>query len=630
MSIKEQKAKIKSKINAIKKINDDAKQSVDSGNAFVGSIPDKLAAKVPNLNGKNLSDLIPKKAKKKESQTDIFQDLIDTVEGFLGSAPKKPTVDYSDKAFSKQRLKQITQESTHETIKSSKTIVMDGVQKILFAGDGICGTQKSFTGTGVTLNPTEFDFMNVLTIDPTSSTGKIVYEPSPSVTGLNQMNRMLFNSFSGGLTPQKFTTQNNEDLFSFSWDQNNQKYNISGLTLNPTNAVEGATIQGFFNDYYSNIENIDMSGVTKMAMLMTINGDGSEPPLFNIGLDNLTRLLKKICANCGAPDTALKQNATTQFNENDQDSEFYFDFDDVEGIDLDDEANRRDRVLKFRDCNDFTTQISSTHFEDFVYLSKNKNLNDVVSKTLYNSAADAHDQTNDTIPVDNFHISLLNSFILNLPKALIATVLSPKYFLPIVIVYKQLVSEGGNTVNDVKVMMKKLNKLFDYIINQLFWKFLAEFWSRVKKDLIQFLAIFAAKILLNKTKKYVLIISSLIALLTKLLESDLTNCATLYGLINSTINGALMGGLSLTQIPPPLLLISSLRDGFSADRAYMNAMENLNAAGVDTGDKFGVPSQVGDFVKGIIDGHTKEHDTNAKVSVYGANPLAGPSFGISH
>lgn len=628
MSIKEQKAKIKSKINAVKKINDDAKQVVDSGKAFVGSIPDKLASKVPNLNGKNLSDLIPKRAKKKETQTDIFQDLIDTVEGFLGTAPKNPTVDYSDRAFSKQRLKQITQESTHETIKSSRTIVMDGVQKILFAGDGICGTQKSFTGSTVSLKPSEFDFMNVLTMDPTSSTGKIVYEQSPSVTGLKQMNRMLFNSFNGG--SQSFTTQNGDSLFSFSWDTNNQRYDISGLEVNPTNAITGGTIQGFLNDYYSNIENIDMSGVTKMAVLMTINADGSEPPLFNVGLDNLTRLLKKICANCGSPSTGLKQNATTQFNENDQDSEFYFDFDDVEGIDLDDEANRRNRVLKFRDCNDFTTQISSTHFEDFVYLSKNKNLNDVVSKTLYNSAADAHDQTDGSIPVDNFHINLLSSFILNLPKALIATVLSPKYFLPIVIVYKQLVSEGGNTVNDVKVMMKKLHKLFDYIINQLFWKFLAEFWSRVKKDLLEFLAIFAAKILLNKSKKYVLIISSLIALLTKILELDLTNCETLYGLINSTINSALMGGLSLIQIPPILLLTSSLRDGFSADRAYMNAMEGLNGAGIDTSDKFGVPSQVGDFVKSIIDGHTKEHDTNAKVSVFGANPLAGPSFGISH
>ena len=628
MSIKEQKAKIKSKINAVKKINDDAKQIVDSGKAFVGSIPDKLASKIPNLNGKNLSDLIPKKAKKKESQTDIFQDLIDTVEGFLGTAPKNPTVDYSDRAFSKQRLKQITQESAHETIKSSRTIVMDGVQKILFAGDGICGTQKSFTGSTVSLKPSEFDFMNVLTMDPTSSTGKIVYEQTPSVTGLKQMNRMLYNSFNGG--SQSFTTQNGDPLFSFSWDTNNQRYDISGLEVNPTNAITGGTIQGFLNDYYSNIENIDMSGVTKMAVLMTINADGSEPPLFNIGLDNLTRLLKKICANCGSPSTGLKQNATTQFNENDQDSEFYFDFDDVEGIDLDDEANRRNRVLKFRDCNDFTTQISSTHFEDFVYLSKNKNLNDVVSKTLYNSAADAHDQTDGSIPVDNFHLNLLSSFILNLPKALIATVLSPKYFLPIVIVYKQLVSEGGNTVNDVKVMMKRLHKLFDYIINQLFWKFLAEFWSRVKKDLLEFLAIFAAKILLNKSKKYVLIISSLIALLTKILELDLTNCETLYGLINSTINSALMGGLSLIQIPPILLLTSSLRDGFSADRAYMNAMEGLNGAGIDTSDKFGVPSQVGDLVKSIIDGHTKEHDTNAKVSVFGANPLSGPSFGISH
>lgn len=629
MSIKDQKQKIKSKIGAIKKINDDAKQSINSGKAFVGSIPDKLASKIPNLNGKNLSDLIPKKSKKKETQTDIFQDLIDTVEGFLGTAPKNPNIDYSDRAFSKQRLKQITQESTHETIKVSKSIVMDGVEKILFAGDGICGIQKSFISESITLKPSEFDFMNVLTVDPTSSSGKIVYEQQTPNTGLIKMNKMLYDGFETP-TAQTFTTNNGDNLFDFTWDSNNQEYNISGLSLNPTNAITGSTIQGFLTDYYSNIENIDLSGVTKMAMLMTINGDGSEPPLFNIGLDNLTKLLKKICGNCGSPDNGLKQNATTQFNENDQDSEFYFDFDDVEGIDLDDESNRRDRVLRFRDCDNFTTQISSTHFEDFIFLSKNKNLNDVVSKTLYNSAADAHDQTNDTIPLDNFHINLLSSFILNLPKALIGSVLSPKYFLPIVIVYKQLISKGSDIIDDVKVMMKRLHKLFDFIINRLFWKFLEEFWYRIKKDLVEFLSIFAAKILLNKSKKYVLIISSLIALLTKILESDFLNCETLYGLINSTINGALMAGLSLIQIPPPLLLISAARDGYSADRAYMNAMENLNGAGIDTSDKFGVSSQVGDFVKGIIDGHTKEHDTNAKVSVFGANPLAGPSFGISH
>ena len=62
----------------------------------------------------------------------------------------------------------------------------------------------------------------------------------------------------------------------------------------------------------------------------------------------------------------------------------------------------------------------------------------------------------------------------------------------------------------------------------------------------------------------------------------------------------------------------------------MNAMEAIKSAGIDTGDKFGVPSQIGGMVKGIIDGHTKEHDTNAKVSVFGLNPLSGPSYGISH
>jgi len=616
-NLNELKKNIKSKIDVVKNIN-------DSPQKFIDSQKDKLSSIKP-FGGKTFDNFIPKKSTKKETHTDVFSDLIDTVEGFLGVA-KKTNIDVTNKAFSKQRLRQITEESIQATIKSSKTIIIDSVSQVLFAGDGICGSNKSFTGDSIYVTPKEFDFLNILTVDPTSNTGQIVYEDLTINTGSIKMNRILYSGFSI-TTGQTITTKDGNVLFNLNWDSNNQRYNITGLKgLDAENAP--TQIRNFISDYYSNIHFVDYNSVINNAILMTINGDGSEPPLFNIGLNDLNRLLSKLCGNCGNPNTGLKQ--TQQFNENDEESEFYFDFNDTEGIDLDDEANRLEGVLRFTDCNNFKIPINRTHFEDFVYF-KNKNINDNVSKTLYNVAADVHNQTNDSIPVDNLHISLLNSYILQLPKALMGTVLSPKYFLPIVIIYKQLVSSGEDVVTDVKVFMSKMNKLFKMILEKLMWKFLSEAWNRIKKDLAEFLALLSFTIIKNKYKKYVLIIGSLIAILNNILQSlgNLDNCTVLYTSIEKAIQLALMGGIGLS-IPSPLLLVAASRDGFSADRAHMNAMESIKGSGIDTGPKFGVPSQIGGFVKGIIDGHTKEHDTNAKVSVYGANPLAGPSFGISH
>ena len=623
----EQKKDIKSQIDVIKNIN-------DSSN-FIDSQKDKLSSLKP-FGIKNLDSFLKKTQINKEIKIDVFSELMDTVEGFLNTAKppstkskksptdKKPNIEIKEKASTKQRLRQIAEESVEETVKSAKSIVMDSVSQVLFAGNGICGDNKSFTGDTVTISPTEFDFLNILTVDPSSNSGLILYESLTAAPDSIKMNRILYSGFSGA--QQTITTKDGKVLFKLDWDSDLQQFEVSGLQgLNPNTPTQ---IKEFISDYYSNIQFTDYNSVISMAMLMVTKGDGTEPPLFDIGLNDLNRLLSKLCSNCGNPSEGLKQ--TQQFNENDEQAEFYFDFDDVEGIDLDDEANRLEKVLRFNDCNEFKVPINPMHFEDFVIFS-DRNINDNVSNTLYNMAADAHNQTDDTIPVDNFHISLVNAYITQLPKALMGCVLAPKYFLPIVLVYKQLVSAGGVAVTNVKILMSKLNKLFKMILEKLMWKFLSEAWKRIKKDLADFLKVIAAKIILNKYKKYVAIVTSLIALLKNILQNlgDLDNCNALYNSINKAIQLALMGGASI-PIPSPLLLAAAGRDGYSTDRAFMNAMEGIKGKGIDIGDKFGVPSQIGPMIKEIIKGQAKEQDLNGKVSVYGINPLAGPSFGISH
>ena len=612
--IKEQKAKIKSKIDAVKRIADDGEKSFkEKSDKFLKDLPTTDA-----LFGKKLSDFAEKRKKKKENNKDIFGELIDTVEGFLGTNNK---IEINEKSSNKQRLRQHTNDSINETLKSSKQIVMDSVKKVLFAGDGICGTNKSLISS-VTMSPSEFDFMNVLTVSPVSNSGKIVYEDDKD-KGLVKANKLLYSTFT---SDQTFQTKDGNTLFDMHWDPGTQKYTFDNLN------VLTPKVDEFLTTYYTNIEFLDISGVTKTAMLMTLQGDGTEPPLFDKGFNDLNRLLAKLCALCNNPTSnGTNQNPTTQFNENDEDIEFYFDFDNVEGIDLDDENARYKKVLRFKDCNNFESITDTSHFEDFVFLSTKKKLNDAVNNALLNAAAAAHETSDSSIPQDNFHLSLLNTFILNLPKALIGSVLSPKYMLPIVIIYKSVVAGANGLIESAKTIMKKMSKLFNEIIKNLLWKFLAEFWKRVKIDLLNFLQKLALKILKNKAKRYFTIVTGLIALLTRLLELGLDNCDTLFKLISQSIDLALKGGAvagATAQVPGFLLGLSHYLPGFSTDRALINVTEKLESAGISTGPIFGESNNLTALVKSIIDGHTEEHDTNSFIQVSTQEVIIPTPFGL--
>jgi hypothetical protein len=601
--VKNSTKKLKAKLEAIKKINDDPKKTVDDlFDSYLKDLPttDKLF-------GKKLDSFLDKRKKKKENNKDIFAELIDIAEGFLGVNKK---VNPSDKIMSKSRLKKHAMDATKITLESSKFIVLEAIKKVFFEGEGICGANSSIPIDNITIKPKEIDFFNMLTIDPNSASGKIMYELTSPNLNKQKVNRELYTSFGG--SPYQFDTNSNLTLFTSSWDAGNQEFNISGLTQGNLTPIK---VGDFFNDYYSNIELPDITAITKMAMLMTIQGDGTETTLFNKGMNDLDRLLKKLFAVCGTPTDRSKvknQNPIDLFDENDEDVEFYFDFNDVEGIDLDEEDARLRGVLKFADCNNFEVPKNTDIIQDFVYLTKSSpNINDAIDKTLSKVAKDAAQQSE--LPVENLQISIMNLFILKLPKAIAGSVLSPKIFLPIVMMYKMFKSALASL--DVKELMKKLAKLFNRIIMDLFWKFIREFWKLIKKDLKDFLAKLIKKILKNKYKRYVTIIKSLIPLLNKIKEMNITNCANLFELISQFIDTALSGKKSF-NIPGILLGLSdTLSAGYSQDRALLNITERLQKAGVPMGPLYGDPNSLVDVIKGVIDGHTEEMDTNGFVKV---------------
>jgi hypothetical protein len=606
--------KIKTQIDIIQK-------TVDNANLNFGLDPEdtlkKFEKKLPNLNAKleQLKSKLANKKKKKLNNKNIFEEVIGVVNKFLESGR---TVNDPDRFQSTQRLRQHVLDSVEITKNSAKQILMDCVKNAFFANDGICGTDQFMGGTKerdeVYIYPKEIDFLGMFKVPPDSDYGKIMYENPKKRNGLYvQPNYQMYQTFiSGGTTTSignqfQFDTPSNKTLFNSTWQVDQQRFYITGLTqptINGGNITYGnVNVGDFFNDYYSSIEMPDLNEIIKKAMLMTLKAcsvtadktgisaggsfSGMENPLdfapsLDEAINNLERMLSKIFAFCNnGPVTG--STPTNLFHDEESDDDFYFDFDDVEGIDLEEEDARRRKVLRFVDCNNYEVPYNTVHMEDFIYLESKKDRRTWIDGVLDKSASDAYEQSDFSIDLPSFKISLNLSFIINIPKALVMSIISPKMFLPIVIIYKQFNALAKNLVMDAKELLKKLKNIFLCTIQELFWKFIREFWKRVKADLKNFLIKIIRKILRDKLKRYYLVISALIALLKQILENGLDSCAALIAAIGAAISGALnaSGG---GNIPASLLLLADKLPGFSAVKTSMDITEKMQNMGIPTGD----------------------------------------------
>lgn len=605
--VKNAKNKLKSRIAAIKKINDDPRGTVDNVyDTYLNDLPS-----TDTLFGKKLDDYLERRKKKIDNKEDIFSQIMEIFDSFMG--PNRPSPQSPDRRldplnlFSRKRIQLHARNSAQITLENAKRIILDNIKKSFFASDGICGTEQTISVNSLTLKPQEFDFLNVFTVNPTTATGQIVYEPTNTSDGL-KVNRDLYESFSG--TIFEMLDNNNSILFDMDWNTSNQEWTLSGLM-----GDGNYNIEEFFNDYYSSIELPDIGHIIKTSMLMTVQSNESNP-LFDKGMNNVNRLLTKLFAFCGSPTNnqdLVSQNAVDLFNENDQTLELFFDFDDVEGIDIDGEDARLRKVLRFTDCNNFEVPVNNTMIEDFIRLGYRKSENDLIDSTFRRAATDASTLSNSTIPMEQLNLSLLNTFILNIPKALVLSVLTPKIFLPVIIIYK-IVKYGIDQSVDVLVSIKNLSLLFFTIVKDLFWFFLREFWKVIKVELLSFITRIVLRILKNKHKRYIVIITALISILTRILEEEIDNCFDIFNVVLKSIDSALSAPAPF-NLPGILLGFSDRLPGYSQDRAFLNIIERIENAGITTGPLFGEENKLPSIIKSIIDGNTEEIDTNSFVKV---------------
>jgi hypothetical protein len=596
------------------KKSDEIKSKIQTIKTALGTtkkLPENLSENVlkdlpttDKLFGKKLDEFTDKRKKKIENKKDIFSELIDVVETFI-TKNNKNTV--NDRYGIKTKVKNIAFDSMKITANSTKDIVLNNVVKVFFVGEGICGTNSLININSIQLKPSEIDFMDVLTIDPNSDSGIIIYEPVSPNINKQKVNRKLFDSFTSG--PYNFVSNNNKILFTTEWDSTNQTYNISGLQQSGNVDVET-----FFLDYYSSIELPDITGITKNAILLTLQPGDSVPLKFKNGINNLDKLVNKLFAICGNStnrDNIKNQNPVNLFSTNEEDESTYFDFDNTEGVDFSLEDARYRSVLKFVDCDNFEVPVNENILEDFVYFADKKNIENLIDETLDKAGDDASEQSNSNIPKENFKLSLINNFILNLPKSLIMSIVTPKVFLPVVIIYKMFKSLTSQVLL-IKDLMKRLFKLFSAIIKDIFWKFITEFWKRIKVELLKFVREIVTEIIKSKYARYFTILNTILLLLKKFNVTSINNCQDLFGTILSVIDKTLASKSNI-NIPGFLLGFSDKLPGFSKESALLNVIQRFEASGIPTGPIYNEENNIPKIMKSFMDGFFEELDKNSFV-----------------
>ena len=605
----EEKREFKSLVAGIKRIADDPKGL--GGNTY-DQYREDLSVK-GNAVKKNINDFTSKAKGRTQNKKDIFSDILETVDGFLGT-DNDDQINSNKKPYIQSKVFRYAKQAAQKSLQITRQLITDEVKKGFFSGQGGCDSTTTGQTISYTVSPKNFDFINMLKVNPTSISGKVMYETEPDPGFGVQFNRKLYEKF-GTPGNETISMKDGTPLFDIAWNSGTQDYTISALPPD-------GNVSDFISDYYNTIEQPDIGGVLKNAMMMTLQGDGTEPSSFNVGMDDLNRLLTKlfsVCGNASNDDSPFLTNAGNLLYEDETDIQDYFNFDDIEGIDLDDEDARHRRVLKFASCNNFEIPTNSNHMEDFAYLLGKKNIDENINNTLKKAAIDAYGQSDDSIYLEGFELSIMTDYIKQIPRALVSSILSPKMLFPIALGYQMLRAE----VVEVKVMMKELSGMFYDLIKTLFWNFIKEFWALVKRDLLVFVKKVATTIVLNQFKKIKGIILSLISLLLRVLESGIRSCEDIFGALLRVIKAALNRSVSL-PVPGLLLVLSQSLPGFSSDRAYMDALDRLEASGINTGDIYGSENKLPSLVKSMIESYSNEMDTNSYVKV-GLNPTVIPA-----
>ena len=515
--------------------------------------------------------------------------------------------------------------------------IFDTLQKESINSLG-CSAQQSYDGTqSLYIKVKSTDLLNLLKRNPNDEVAAVAYEKTPptSSTIPYSMNREMWERLQNLNVPESFYGASGQKLFEISYVQQDGN-GITGdfFKIKLESKVNGVNKVGdFLTDYYKAIQIVDTNNLFSQLMDQISGAISIDAKLGYGELDEKNKfvlILQRILGLCFDSKREIDITGNSKVAELDGIDESFFEFTDIDLRYIENTiSNIQNGVVEFEDCDNIKLPVDSKSIlESLIKFNSITNVKD--EEELANQLTTILTQ-NDKWKLPNsidINVSVDLSFLINMPKAIMMALLSPKVLLPIMIMSKAIGQTVADTVESLMDFMKAFKKYVIALMSKIGAVFVQELFQIIKRDIKRLVGEILKDIKKEKVLKVysiILVLVELILLVARFID-DWRKCKSVVDEILALLNLVRGKGAS---IPSPLLAASELLDGYSESRGFINVISEYQKIGLPTGVMpDGSPNLMLQAKFAEIKGHQKEQNENGKVQVF-VKPLTITPAGIT-
>ena len=514
-----------------------------------------------------------------------------------------------------------------------------------------CDQQQTYNpGVPVLISVASVDLGGLLKTSPSSKVGKLLYEKKP-ISVQNSpfaMNKQLFeliqsgnpySTFAGG---NSYIGESKQDLLDIKYHDINPVTGIGGgwFEVTPKQRIDKFVGQ-FLADYYKTIKLFDGHNVYTWLMeflsgAISIKLKNDDKKISDLSAFQL--LMQRMLGLCFDGRTEIDVSGNAKVSPSDNVDESFFELSNIDLRYIENKVNNvKKGVIEFEDCDNVKIPVNTegilSDLDKMIYVKDEDFMN--IAATLPTIMTNPPE-----IPTINLPSAEIfdKEFLKQLINGLIASLLSPKVILPIMVMIKSIgttVSNSLDKIDSYTAFSKYFKTFMINIVTRIGALFIKTLFNIIKRDLKNLILVVIQDVVKEKSEKH----AALILKLTKILLT----VAEVYKLVDDfrkckSVVDELLHILQIwtskkyaqkSQIPLPILFASRLMDGYSQTRAFIGTIEELQKLGIPTGAMpDGSPNLTVLSMFSQLKASADEENLNGKVQI-AINPLTVTPSGLT-
>jgi len=608
------------KLKSFKSFNQ-AKSAYKKATSLKGDITQAANSKTKTALDKvnKLEGDVQKKINDAKNKLTSFDQLLDLIVSTKGAGNSTNT-------YLKKKLVKVIQEIKPKIFE----ILIESIVSSLG-----CSQEQEFNPGIYYIKVSSVDIQKLLITSPTSTVGKCTYEKvdfnSSTVFAIpRSTNKMLYSLIESPGVPlstlysSQYRGLSNNDLFDIAYttvdDNNNQGYFFM-VTVPPRPGSVPNRVTDFLIDYYKTIDVMDYNNFVNQLIDLIFSIFSVEVGFGSATIDDRTKMglfIQRVLGLCFDSDEEIDVSGLAKYPELDNSNEDFFELTDIDRRNIDEKTEFIQRgVVQFESCDSVILPITDTGYvSDIISNVDENNIESSINNVLDSLIND--ERWSLTFPFPNqLKLNLDTDLIKNFPKAVVAAILTPKILLGFVIMAKCLGVMYDDTISGIENFFKQNKKFVEQLISKIGAIFVRVLFNEIAKDVLRLAKSIIKDIANERAQSVLRAINSLVnaAVLIAQTIDDFRKCRSLIQTLLQLFNLRLPFNSQI--LPTPILALSNFAPGASANRAFLNHIEQLQKAGIPTGPNTdGSPNLmlISDFC--AMQGMYKERDENGKVEIF--------------